>query len=129
MTDFGRAAGSWFEEKVQELNRRTFRALQTNMKDGEEITQTFIATRGTPGTGKQGRIDTGKMLESVGSEAELQGQDEAVGRFGWLDKQPFYAEYQEAGTRYIAPMYALSDAGEIVIKQLRKDINDAVKDA
>lgn len=127
--DFGRAAGSWFEEKVQSLNRKTFRALQENMKDGEEITQTFIATRGTEGTGKQGRVDTGKMLDSVSNKTELKGPDEAEGRFGWLDKKPFYAEFQEAGTKYIAPMYALSDAADIVIKQLRKDIADAVKDA
>lgn len=127
--DFGRAAGSWFEEKVRDLNRKTFRALQENMKDGEEITQTFIATRGTPGTGKQGRVDTGKMLDSVSSQATLKNQDEAEGRFGWINKTPFYAEFQEAGTRYIAPMYALSDAAEIVIKQLRQDIGEAVKEA
>jgi len=129
MVSFEQAAGGWFEGKVREINRRTFRALQTNMKEGEEVTQTFIATRGTPGTGKQGRIDTGLMLDSVDSEAESKGADEAIGRFGWLDKKPFYAEFQEAGTRYIPPMFALQDAGEIIKKQLVKDISDAVKDA
>jgi hypothetical protein len=129
MADFERDAGAWFQAKVDELNRRTFRALQENMKDGEEITQTFIATRGTRKSGKQGRIDTGKMLDSVGSDAKLEGRDEAVGRFGWLDKKPFYAEYQEAGTEYIEPMYALSDAADIVKLQLIKDISDNVKDA
>lgn len=129
MASFEQAAGAWFEAKVDEINRRNYRTLQNAMKDGEQITQTFIATRGTAGTGKQGRIDTGKMLESVDSSTALQGPDEAIGRFGWLEKKPFYAEYQEAGTKYIAPMYALSDAAEIVRDDFLKDIGKNVKDA
>lgn len=129
MVSFSQAAGGWFEAKVNEINRRNYRALQNAMKDGEEITQTFIATRGTAKSGKQGRVDTGKMLESVDSETSLTGRDEAEGRFGWLKKKPFYAEFQEAGTQYIEPMYALTDAAAIVIDELVKDINDNVKDA
>lgn len=129
MVSFEQAAGGWFEAKVNEMNRRNFASLRNAMKDGEEITQTFIATRGTEGTGKQGRIDTGKMLDSVDSETKLEGRDEAVGRFGWTDKTPFYAKYQEAGTKNIAPMYALSDAAEIVIDELAKDIGKNVRDA
>lgn len=126
MADFSRAFNSWFDRKVENLNRRTYRALDESMTEGEEITQTFIATRGTSGTGKQGRVDTGKMLESVGSEAKLLNKDEAEGRFGWLNEQPFYAEFQEAGTQYIEPMYALSDAAEIIQQELEKRLNDAV---
>lgn len=129
MVSFSQAAGGWFEAKVNEINRRNYRALQNAMKEGEEITQTFIATRGTAKSGKQGRVDTGKMLESVDSETNLTGRDEAEGRFGWLKKKPFYAEFQEAGTQYIEPMYALTDAAAIVIDELVKDINDNVKDA
>lgn len=129
MADFSSAFNSWFDRKVDSLNRRTFRALDESMKEGEEITQTFIATRGTPGTGKQGRVDTGKMLDSVGSEAKLLNSDEAEGRFGWLNEQPFYAEFQEAGTQYIEPMYALSDAAEITIQELERKLGDAIKGA
>lgn len=126
---FREQAGAWFEAKVDEINRRNFRSLQKSMKDGEETTQTFIATRGTSGTGKQGRVDTGRMLESVDSEAELKGSDRAEGRFGWLEKKPFYAEFQEAGTQYIEPMYALSDAAEIVVPELIRELRNNVKDA
>ena len=126
MADFSRALNSWFDRKVENLNRRTFRALDESMKEGEEITQTFIATRGTSGTGKQGRVDTGKMLDSVNSDAKLLNSEEAEGRFGWLNEQPFYAEFQEAGTQYIEPMYALSDAAEIIQQELEKRLNDAV---
>lgn len=129
MADFSRAFNSWFDRKVENLNRRTFRALDESMKEGEEITQTFIATRGTSGTGKQGRVDTGKMLDSVGSEAKLLNKDEAEGRFGWLNEQPFYAKFQEPGTQYIEPMYALSDAAEITIQELDRKIGDAIKGA
>lgn len=129
MAGFSSAFNSWFDRKVENLNRRTFRALDESMKEGEEITQTFIATRGTSGTGKQGRVDTGKMLDSVGSEAKLLNSEEADGRFGWLNEQPFYAEFQEAGTKFIAPMYALSDAAEITIQELDRKLGDAIKGA
>lgn len=129
MADFSRAFNSWFEAKVENLNRSTFRALDESMKEGAELTQTFIATRGTSATGKQGRVDTGKMLDSVGSEAKLLNKDEAEGRFGWLNEQPFYAEFQEAGTQYIQPMYALSDAADIVRQELEAKLGDAIKGA
>lgn len=129
MADFGSSSKAWFEAKVNEINRKNYRALQDNMKDGEEITQTFIATRGTEKSGKQGRVDTGAMLDAVDSDTRLKSQDEAIGRFGWLKKRPFYAEFQEDGTQYIAPMNALSDAAEIVKIQLVKDISSNVKDA
>lgn len=129
MADFSSAFNSWFDRKVENLNRRTYRALRGSMQEGEEITQTFIATRGTSGTGKQGRVDTGKMLESVGSDTQLINQDEAEGRFGWLNEQPFYAEFQEAGTQYIEPMYALSDAAEITIQELDRKLGDAIRGA
>lgn len=127
--NFGRAFNSWFDRKVESLNRRTFRALDESMKEGSETTQTFIATRGTSGTGKQGRVDTGKMLDSVDSDAKLLNDNEAEGRFGWLNEQPFYAEFQEAGTRFIEPMYALSDASEITIQELDRKLGDAIKGA
>lgn len=129
MVSFQQAAGGWFEAKVNEMNRKNFRSLQNAMSEGEEITQTFIATRGTEGTGKQGRVDTGNMLESVDSDTKLEGPDEAIGRFGWLEKKPFYAKYQEPGTKYIAPMYALSDAAEIVKDELIRDISNNVRGA
>lgn len=129
MADFSRAFGAWFDGKVESLNRRTFRALDESMKEGEELTQTFIATRGTSGTGKQGRVDTGKMLDSVGSEAKLLNKDEAEGRFGWIGEEPFYAEFQERGTEFIPPMLALSDAAEITVQELDRKLGDAIRGA
>lgn len=129
MVSFEEAAGGWFQAKVDEINRKNFAALRGGMQDGEEITQTFIATRGTEKSGKQGRVDTGAMLDAVDSDTTLKSKDEAIGRFGWLKEKPSYAQYQEDGTRYIAPMYALSDAAEIVKIQLIKDISDNVKGA
>lgn len=129
MVSFEQAAGGWFEAKVNEMNRRNFASLRDAMKDGEETTQTFIATRGTQKSGKQGRVDTGKMLDSVDSETALVSKDEAEGRFGWIKKTPYYAPYQEEGTKTIPAMYALSDAAKIVIDELAKDIGKNVRDA
>lgn len=129
MVSFEQAAGNWFEAKVNEMNRKNFGSLRDAMKDGEEITQTFIATRGTEKSGKQGRVDTGKMLDSVDSDTKLLSKDEAEGRFGWIKKAPFYAPFQDEGTKTIPAMYALSDAAKIVIDELANDIGKNVRGA
>lgn len=129
MVSFEQAAGGWFEAKVNEMSRKNFGSLRDGMKDGEETTQTFIATRGTQKSGKQGRVDTGKMLDAVDSDTKLVSKDEAVGRFGWIKKTPYYAPFQEEGTRTIPAMYALSDAAKIVMDELVKNISKNVRDA
>lgn len=121
--------GAWFTAKVAELNRKNFRALDNAMRGGESVTKNLISTRGTPKSGKTGRIDTGKMRDSVDSETKLDNADEATGRFGWTAESPYYALYQEYGTSTIPAMYALTDAAEIAKTQLLRDINNNVKDA
>lgn len=120
---------AWFEAKVNELNRKSFRALREAMEAGENITKHNIENRGTAKSGKRGRIDTGTMRDSVESDAKLVSPDEAIGRFGWLNKKPDYVKYQEPGTQYIEPMWALQDAGEEVMQDYLRDMNDIVKDS
>lgn len=120
---------AWFEAKVRELTSNSFKALEDAMEAGENITKHNIETRGTIKTGKRGRVETGEMRDSVQSDTVKQGQDTIIGRFGWLEKKPFYAEFQEDGTKYIEPMYALSDAAEEVLQDYLKDMEGIVRDA
>lgn len=123
------SARAWFEGKVRAINAASRRALEDAMEAGENITKHHIETRGTEGTGKRGRIETGKMLNSVDHSVKNTGPDSMEGRFGWLNQQPAWALYQEYGTKYIEPMYALSDAFEEVKIDYLRDMEDAVRDA
>lgn len=119
----------WLESKLKRLTDGSVRALSEAMEAGENITKHNIETRGTEASGKRGRIDTGKMLDKVDSKTEILGDGEAEGRFGWTDKEPFYARFQEDGTRFIEPMYALSDAAEEVLVDYLSEMDDVVRGA
>lgn len=129
MTSFSQAAGAWFDGKVDALNRKSFKALREAMEAGENVTKHNIENRGTDKSGKRGRIDTGKMRDSVESEAKLVSKDEAIGKFGWIDKKPFYVEFQEPGTERIPAMWALSDAAEEILQDYLHEMDGIVKDA
>lgn len=120
---------AWFEAKVRQLTSESFNALEDAMEAGENITKHNIETRGTIKSGKRGRVETGEMRDSVQSDTVKQGPDVMIGRFGWLEKKPFYAEFQEDGTKYIEPMYALSDAAEEVKIDYLEKMEGIVRDA
>lgn len=126
MVSFQQAAGAWFEAKVRELNKGTMQALENAMEAGENITKHNIETRGTEKSGKRGRIETGEMLNSVESEVERRSDSEAIGKFGWINKKPEWVKYQEPGTKYIEPMWALSDAAEEVLVDYLRDMDETV---
>lgn len=125
----GADAVAWFETKLREINRGAFRAISEAAEAGENITKHHIATRGTAKSGKRGRIDSGAMHDLVGSEAHLINADLAEGKFGWLGESPRWAEYQELGTEYIQPMYALADAAEEVGEDYVEEIRKVIKNA
>lgn len=120
---------AWLNAKIGRLDKGSMDALSEAMEAGENITKHNIETRGTEGTGKRGRVETGKMRDSVGSEAKRTGLGRAEGRFGWLQKGPYYTPYQEEGTKNIEPMYALSDAAEEVQQDYIRHMDNVVKDA
>lgn len=97
------------------------------MRDAEKQGQFFIATRGTPKSGKQGRIDTGDMLESF-SSAVATGNTKVTGFLGWLDEQPYYAEWQEGGSETIPAMWALRDSAKNAWDQLLEGVDRCTAD-
>lgn len=130
--NFGSASRTWFAGNMKRLQRELASAMTEAVQDGKNITVQHIETRGTEKSGKAGRVDTGKMRDSVDAEVTKATSTEIEGRFGWLEEQPFYAEFQERGFVHssgatVEPMYALSDAAEEVIDKLDKRIGQIVR--
>lgn len=92
---------------------------------GENLVKEYISTRGVGG--KQGRIETGKMRDSVGHR-NTGNRYSAKTAFGWIEQGPEYTPYQERGFRHtsgtsVPGMYALSDAFE----KVRADVEAAIR--
>lgn len=125
---FGPAVLAWFERKVDTLQEG---ARESTIDAGDEIaqkTKQYISTRGTAKSGKQGRIETGAMLNSVESKVDKDTPLEVEVRAGYHDA-PFYTVFQELGTSRIQAMYALTDAAEEVLPKLEKNIAKNVRNA
>ena len=125
MAGMREALHSWFSAKVDNLNDGLRDIAKESAEEGEKLTKQFIETRGTAKSGKQGRIETGAMLDSVSSAVVRETKDEIQTRFGYNDA-PYYTVFQELGTSQVEPMYALTDASEEVFEDLRKDIERLV---
>jgi hypothetical protein len=83
----------------------------------------FTETRPSAKSGKQGRVDTGAMLESIAGETFWSGVDNIVGRFGFLDRQELYFWLQTTngfrhGASFIEPTLAGRDAFSLAIDRL-----------
>lgn len=127
-TGFGPAVLAWFNAKVDSLEDGNREAA---IEAGDEIvnkTKQYISTRGTAKSGKQGRIETGAMLNSVKSKVEKDSPTEVEVHAGY-DDAPFYTVFQELGTARIQAMYAITDAAEEVLPKLAKDISKNVRNA
>lgn len=116
------------------MTRELAHAVENAVEAGENVTKHHIETRGTEGTGKRGRVETGRMRDSVGSRMDEQSASGLQGRFGWLDEQPEYARFQEPGFTHtsgitVEGMFALSDAAEEVVQDLRDDIDKIVRNS
>lgn len=123
MSDFNRAIMAWFEAKVDNLQENTRNAVIDLTREGAELTEHHVRTRGIH---KPGRIDTGAMVDSVGWSIDKDTSEELETSFGFKGA-PFYTVFQEYGTRAIAPMYALTDAADEIESKLSSSIGAAVK--
>lgn len=94
---------------------------------GKEQVQEYISTRGTAKSGKEGRIETAKMLKSVRRKKLRFNKSSAEGLFG-LGNGPEYSLFQEKGFRHylsgqwVEGMFAVTDARDVVLKYLRDRI-------
>lgn len=110
--NFGDAVISWMERKVEALTDDAKEVIVETGEDIKELTVYYIENRGTAKSGKQGRIETGAMRDSVDFEVTENTANSIQVRAGYHDA-PFYTVFQELGTRRIEAMEALVDAAEV----------------
>lgn len=124
---------TWLQSKLKEIEGIIHETAETAAESGEAITKHHIETRGTAKSGKRGRVETGTMRDKVTSRVSEVSPTSATASFGWLDGAPFYAKYQEPGFNHIGGvkvegMYALTDAKDEVVADLKDDLRRKLRD-
>lgn len=127
-TGFGPAVLAWLEKKVDHIEDGMTGIAVGAGEDIARKTTNYIATRGTAKSGKQGRIETYAMINSVDSELVKDTAHEVEVRAGYHDA-PYYTVFQELGTSRIEAMYALTDAAEEVLANVPKEIEGLIRSA
>lgn len=101
-----------FRAIPQELEEEAERLVQGAIEEGAEAMEMVIATSGTGWKDRQGRVETGKMLDHVKEFGTERDGNRVEGKFGWDDPENYFI-YQEQGFRHwisgkdVVPMHAL----------------------
>lgn len=120
----------WFKVEVQgAIMDDVHEIVEDVTEGGARQMRQIISTSGTPKSGKEGRIETGKMLDEVKTDVG-RGGNSVVGQFGWLDEQLDYFYYQDEGFRHwisgemIPGMFALTQSYEEAKSELVRRIEE-----
>lgn len=102
------------------MTKRYFQLLQRTTAAAADVMREYIATHDFGDKNGPGRVDSGKMRDSV----KWEGRKDAKGvyrfRFGWINGTPGYSIFQEYGTKNgVVGMDALGYAAEFFRKELR----------
>lgn len=130
----GAAMLAWFDRKVKNMSENLRDAGKDLTDDIADTTKEFISQRPSEKSGKPGRIDTGKMIDSVDSREVSYAPTRMEFEAGYLDS-PYWTLFQEAGFDHwitgdhIAGTYALHDAEDLAKAELPRRIKRAVEDA
>ena len=125
----------WFRAKVGRIEHGAEGVLREVTDEGAALMRENIATRGTAKSGREGRIDTGLMYDSVNTSVTTSERGNVTGRFGWIGRKEKYFPMQELGfTHYLSgeavePMYALADASEYVFEKYRDELRKVARGA
>lgn len=131
--DFGDALKRWLDDKINGTDNALMETAEEVAEKGKNITQYHIETRGTAKSGKRGRVETGAMRDAVSGDARRVSRGRAQAEFGWNSKTPEYAIFQERGFTHsggtqVEGMYALADAADEVLSDLKEDLEQRLKD-
>lgn len=113
----------WFERRVAEITQGAKDVIQDGALEIALEVVHNVETRGTPKSGKRGRIETGKMRDSATAEVTKDTNTEYEVRSGFRDA-PFYTFFQERGTETIPAMYAVSDAYEAILPEIEERLSN-----
>lgn len=126
---------NWLEGEIKGTEQYVRGAAQQIADDGAELTKQLTNTRPSKKSGKQGRVDTGRMFDAITSKVEQEG-DTIVARYGMLDDTELYMALQTVtgfihnrSGEFIEPTFALQDAFQNSIEQvdaLLKDMKNGV---
>lgn len=127
----GTSAVTWFEGSVRRKISEIQDLVEDAAEEGKNIAQHNVETRGTAKSGKRGRIETRQMLDAIDAETTHRDKRSVKSRFGWIKEFKDYFGYQEEGFEHIngvnvEGMYAITDAGDEVLKNLERDIERVV---
>ena len=134
-TGSGNEIIKWWRGRIEATQDSTEVALYDAAVDGEQLMKHYISTRGTVASGKEGRIDTGRMINAVSSFVARRGDNRTQMGFGWTREKKKYFLLQEGG--FVNPMtgndvegmYALTDAADVIFGDLDVAIGKAVRTA
>lgn len=113
-----------FKAVVDRVTDQLRDAAIDTLREGAEEAKQNVATRGTAKSGKAGRIETGKMINSIDYEVTGASHGLVEGRFGFRG-EPDYTRFQEGGFthnfsgQWIEGMYATTDAATNAIEKFR----------
>lgn len=113
------------ELKMAELIAET---AEKGARDGRDFVKYRILTSGTAKSGKQGRIETGKMVDGVDYRTMGHTNTRARVKFGWLSRPENYFSYQDKGFTHwksgetVEGMNAIADAREEIKDLIREDL-------
>lgn len=132
----GQGPVRWYRGKIQRIEQGQEEILNEAVELGAEMMRDMISTRGTAKSGKQGRIDTGRMLKAVKvrpPKKDSGGKTQAF--FGWLEDRADYFRYQEGGFTHfrtgqdVEGMYAQLDSAEEAFRWLKEETKRNIKNA
>lgn len=114
-------------QDMESMSREAEDLVTSAAEQGEAIMKYHVETRGTAKSGKRGRVETGKMVNSISSDIVQASPESVTAKFGWLGLPPEHAQFQEPGFRHVGGMqvegmYALADAFEEVVANLNEDV-------
>lgn len=126
-------ANKWMkslELKIAELIGET---AEKAARDGRDFVRYRILTSGTAKSGKQGRVETGKMVDSVKHRVTGVSNTKATAKFGWLARPEEYFSYQDKGFTHwksgetVEGMNAIADAREEIKDLIREDLKRGLR--
>lgn len=110
-----------FTGKLDQMIAAAQEAMEEAVTEAARFIEEAIRTRGTPKSGKQGRIETGLMYESVDNEVEVNGAL-IKGKLGWRNFQLYFQLQEEGfihlGGEQVPGMMAFEDAKPFVRQEV-----------
>lgn len=108
-------------------------AVEEIVRQGALTARALTAQRGRPTSQGGGRVETGAMAEALKHKVEASAR-KIVGEFGFTDGHADYYIYQTVtgfnhwlSSEFIAPTFAIRDAGEIARGEMAAAIKAAIR--